>query len=518
MRIRPPSSRAVFKIRFSIFDVVLAAIAPLLALYVREAYILSYDGAVLAGIYCLVSLTFSLVAFAAFGVRDAMPRYFSVHDAIDLAKAVFVAELMTCIVLFTFTRLEGIPRSTPVIHGLILGAGLVSLRALAHLADRDRKLADRPRNAESENIILIGLNDLSSLYMKALEAFAAGRQRIIALLDDRPRAIGRSVHGVRVFGPPAHLRSLVEEFAVHGIRTDRVVVGGEADCLSDEALSEIEQVCAQCNIKLDYVPHLFGFGPATSTAEVDRAVSAPAAAAETIRSVPLRRYFRFKRLIDFIVALLLVIALLPVWLVVVCLAFLDVGAPILFWQQRTGQDGRHFLLHKIRTLRPPFDWRGRPIADRQRVSWIGQLLRGTRLDELPQLLNVLVGDMSLIGPRPLLPRDQPPTPAVRLMVRPGITGWAQVNGGKLLSPREKEVLDEWYIRNASLRLDLSILAMTLASLVRGDRRSEQALLAARNAARPGGDGETPSARIGDASHLVSTLIQDESPPPIARSW
>jgi lipopolysaccharide/colanic/teichoic acid biosynthesis glycosyltransferase len=298
-------------------------------------------------------------------------------------------------------------------------------------------------------------------------------------------------------------------------------VGGETDCLSDEALSEIEQVCAQCNIKLDYVPRLFGFGPATSTAEVGRAASAPAAVAETIHSVPLRRYFRFKRLIDFVVALLLVIVLLPVWLAVVCLAFLDVGAPILFWQQRTGQDGRHFLLHKIRTLRPPFDWRGRPIADRQRVSWIGQLLRGTRLDELPQLLNVVVGDMSLIGPRPLLPRDQPPTPAVRLTVRPGITGWAQVNGGKLLSPREKEILDEWYIRNASLRLDLSILAMTLASLVRGDRRSERALLAARNAARPGGDGETPSARLGDASHRpipVSPLIQDESPPPIARSW
>jgi lipopolysaccharide/colanic/teichoic acid biosynthesis glycosyltransferase len=106
------------------------------------------------------------------------------------------------------------------------------------------------------------------------------------------------------------------------------------------------------------------------------------------------------------------------------------------------------------------------------VSRIGRFLRRTRLDELPQLLNVLLGDMSLIGPRPLLPRDQPRNVAARLSVRPGITGWAQVNGGVLLSPDEKEQLDEWYIRNASPSLDLRIIVMTLMMFLRGDRRTE----------------------------------------------
>jgi lipopolysaccharide/colanic/teichoic acid biosynthesis glycosyltransferase len=106
------------------------------------------------------------------------------------------------------------------------------------------------------------------------------------------------------------------------------------------------------------------------------------------------------------------------------------------------------------------------------VSRIGRFLRRTRLDELPQLLNVLAGDMSLIGPRPLLLRDQPRNAAARLAVRPGITGWAQVNGGVLLSPDEKEQLDEWYIRNASPLLDLRIIALTLRMLLRGDRRTE----------------------------------------------
>jgi lipopolysaccharide/colanic/teichoic acid biosynthesis glycosyltransferase len=152
---------------------------------------------------------------------------------------------------------------------------------------------------------------------------------------------------------------------------------------------------------------------------------------------------------------------------------------VLFWQQRVGLGSRAFLLQKFRTLRPPFDWQGREVPPDRRLSWGGRFLRKLKLDELPQLLNVLVGDMSLIGPRPLLPQDQPPNPSVRLMVRPGITGWAQVNGGNLLTPQEKDELDEWYIRNASPWLDLKIIHMTILFLLKGERRSEQALSDAR---------------------------------------
>ena len=137
-----------------------------------------------------------------------------------------------------------------------------------------------------------------------------------------------------------------------------------------------------------------------------------------------------------------------------------------------------FPLQKIRTLKPPFDWRGRKVQDVDRLSVVGRLLRKCRFDEFPQLLNVLVGDMSLIGPRPLLPRDQPANPAIRLSVRPGITGWAQVNGGNLVCAEEKDALDEWYIRNASLQLDVRIIFMTVVGLFRGERRSETAIEAA----------------------------------------
>jgi lipopolysaccharide/colanic/teichoic acid biosynthesis glycosyltransferase len=119
-------------------------------------------------------------------------------------------------------------------------------------------------------------------------------------------------------------------------------------------------------------------------------------------------------------------------------------------------------------MQSPYDRLGESLPEK-RLSTIGHLLRKTGLDELPQLLNVLVGEMSLVGPRPLLPEDQPDDPSIRLMVRPGITGWAQVNGGKQITNDEKGDLDEWYIRNASPWLDLRILLLTCRYVFIGNR-------------------------------------------------
>jgi len=517
MRLRSPSSRATPQIRFLVYDVVWAALSPLLTLYVRDAYVLSYDGALTAAIYCLVSFGFSLIAFAAFGIRDGLPRYFSVHDALDLAKAVVVGELMTCVVLFTFTRLDGIPRSTPLIHALLLGAGLIAARAFAHLVARDEPRTD-PRPPSSEHIILIGLSDLASLFIKALDAYAPGRRRVVAVLDEKPDSIGRAVSGVRVFGPPAHLHSLIEEFAVHGIRIDRVVIGGEADLVSAEALAEIQRVCAQHGLEAELLPRLFGF-LAPTPAEAGAAQTESVMAVPRAADVVLPGYFRAKPVIDFVTALVLIAALTPLWIIAATLVFVDVGSPILFWQQRTGMNGRDFLLHKFRTLQAPYDWRGEKVPDERRLSWIGQLLRRMRLDELPQLLNVLVGDMSLIGPRPLLPQDQPTAPAMRLTVRPGITGWAQVNGGTHLTAAEKDVLDEWYIRHASLWLDLRILALTPIRVLGGNRPNAQALSRAR--AEQVAGFERPLAQPRPVTSglpaVAGVPLVDDGNPPL-RSW
>jgi lipopolysaccharide/colanic/teichoic acid biosynthesis glycosyltransferase len=426
------------------------------------------------GNYALLSLVFSLIAFQVLRINGIIARYMSVTDLLTIAKAVLAGELMTATVMFTVTRLEGMPRSVPAIHALILGTGLIAYRGLANLTGKQGRYADQLRRVTNENVILIGLSDWSVLLLKYLQAQTRERRRVIALLDDDPRWIGRSVNGVQVFGPPAHLETVIEEFATHGLRTDWVVVGGAPSELSEETVAVLRGICAQRDLDLVFVPHLNALGSAercsSANKDPDRIPRSPFPSG--IRPSP---YFRFKRVIDAIIALILIFTLLPLLVMTALMVLVDVGWPVLFWQQRTGHGGRELQLYKLRTLQPPFDRRGQRIPEKQRLSGIGRLLRQTRFDELPQLLNVLVGDMSLIGPRPLLPRDQPPNSAPRLTVRPGITGWAQVNGGTLLSPTEKDALDVWYIRNASLWLDLRIIWMTFFRLVESDRRCEEAL-------------------------------------------
>ena len=144
----------------------------------------------------------------------------------------------------------------------------------------------------------------------------------------------------------------------------------------------------------------------------------------------------------------------------------------MFWQQRPGLGGRPFRLYKFRTMARPYDADGRRIADADRLSVVGRFLRRSRLDELPQLFNILIGEMSFIGPRPLLAADQYPGLDARLAVRPGMTGWAQIKGGRQLSASDKAALDVWYIRNACLRVDLEILLGTLRVILLGERKAD----------------------------------------------
>jgi sugar transferase EpsL len=146
----------------------------------------------------------------------------------------------------------------------------------------------------------------------------------------------------------------------------------------------------------------------------------------------------------------------------------DLGSPVIFQQERAGKDGALFTLWKFRTMRDAVDERGQPRPDGERLTALGRLLRAASLDELPQLLNVLRGEMSLVGPRPLLPRYLPrysAEQARRHEVKPGITGWAQVRGRNALSWNDKLALDVWYVDHQSLWLDVRILWETVAKVL-----------------------------------------------------
>lgn len=175
------------------------------------------------------------------------------------------------------------------------------------------------------------------------------------------------------------------------------------------------------------------------------------------------RSLLMKRFFDFLGAFIGLVILSPLLIFIALLVRVNMGAPVLFRQVRPGLHGKPFVLYKFRTMRNLRDAEGRLLPDEQRLTRLGAFLRSTSLDELPELFNVLKGDMSLVGPRPLLMEYLPrytPEQARRHEVKPGITGWAQINGRNALSWEEKFKLDVWYVDNWSLWLDLKILAIT----------------------------------------------------------
>jgi len=180
--------------------------------------------------------------------------------------------------------------------------------------------------------------------------------------------------------------------------------------------------------------------------------------------------WRLKRLIDVGIALAGLVVLSPLIGVVALAIRLRMGRPVLFRQDRPGYRARPFILMKFRSMRGEFDASGRTLPERDRVTKFGSFLRQTSLDELPQLWNVLKGDMSLVGPRPLLMEYLPrynAEQARRHEVRPGLTGWAQVCGRHSLSWEDRFALDVWYIDNWSLRLDFRIMMLTIPKMFGG---------------------------------------------------
>lgn len=173
----------------------------------------------------------------------------------------------------------------------------------------------------------------------------------------------------------------------------------------------------------------------------------------------------FKRLIDFIIALCTLAFIWPILLLItIWLHFANKGAGAFFTQERPGKDGRIFRLIKFKSMTDERDAEGKLLPDAKRLTHVGKFVSATSIDELPQLINVLKGDMALIGPRPLLPqylslysKEQ----ARRHEVRPGITGWAQVNGRNAISWTKKFELDVWYVDHCSLLLDLRIIVLTV---------------------------------------------------------
>src|SRR5215469_9746593 len=225
-----PSSRAYFRVKISALDACFALLSPLLALWVRDAPVLTAVSYSLF-LYWACCTIFSLLSFSFFRLEHKGLRYFSVDDIFDILKAVVVAGLLTATALFSFTRLDGIPRSTLFIHALILAAGLVAARTIAHLFEHGQKGTFR-RPLKTKYVIVIGSDYLSSAFIRWLETNEIEPKQVMAILDEH-EDLDRKISGVQVLGSPFQLLQTVEEFAVHGVEIEEVIVSSGESQLAE---------------------------------------------------------------------------------------------------------------------------------------------------------------------------------------------------------------------------------------------------------------------------------------------
>ena len=314
--------------------------------------------------------------------------------------------------------------------------------------------------------------DGEQFYIRMVDSFTDGRQRVVGILDTSPRRQGKTLGGHSVIGSPVDLGSIVDEYKVHGVSISRVMLAGARGQFLPLLWAKLQAECEAREIQFGSIADQLNLSM-TDDPLID--INALQIAGPANVEVDTRPIWRVKRLFDLLFALTAGLVLLPVGIVVAILVLIDSGFPAVFWQERLGRGGAPIYVYKFRTLKSPFDENGNLLGDEARISWLGRFLRATRLDEIPQIFNLLTGEMSVIGPRPLLPHDQPSGISMRLSVRPGITGWAQIHGGKLVGVEEKNALDEWYIRHASLGLDLTILFRTVLIAFKGDKLDDAAV-------------------------------------------
>ena len=476
LRLKKPSSHARVLLRVAIGDVLWGGVSPCAAYLLRDG-VIAHPGGV--AMYCGIALLVSLLVFQWFQTSLPLSRFYSIRDALELLKACALIAALSAVGAFLLTRLEDAPRSIPLLHFMLLASVLLGGRILLRLHATRRESTIGDLTGKMEHVLVVQASRLAWLFAKMVEELGPGGYQIVAILDERPQLQQRSLSGYPIIGGPMELEKAIVEYATHGVRIDSVLVAARPEEISAGAWAEVRRVCGARRVGLEILPDRLMSGAAAANDDAS-ASSILAAGPPNLPGAEAlaRSFWRVKRALDFMVALVVAVITAPIALIVCALVVFDVGIPVVFWQRRVGRGGAALYLYKFRTLQAPFDRRTKRRRETQESSPLGRFLRATRLDEWPQLWNVLAGEMSLIGPRPLLPEDQPEDLSLRLAIRPGVSGWAQVCGGKLISPEEKNALDVWYIRHASLGLDIVIVFRTLATLIGGDRRDEKAIAAA----------------------------------------
>ena len=493
----------------SVVDLCLIGLATVCAQLLRDSFETRLEQIVGLLPYLGLTLAAAIPGLALFRLNQSIWRLSAMPDYLNVLGAAIVTVAAAVALGFLVNRLEGVARSLPIIQAYLIVFALVGVRVLARLRHLGRGKSPAPAPLPltgPESVLVVGVNPITDLFLRSVAEYAVGRTQIAGLLAPREGQTGRLVQRHKILGSPEQVANVLLDLEVHGVPVSRIVVTVPFAELTPEARTALQETEEGSRIRVEYFADYICGGERS-----DRLAAAPQSAhgptqraGSTDVPRPLTRqhtlaqrpYGRLKRALDLVAALCATVVLSPLLVLIAALVVVEIGAPAIFWQQRPGQGGRPFRLYKFRTMARPYDAEGRRIADADRLSVCGRFLRRSRLDELPQLFNILIGEMSFIGPRPLLVADQCPGLDARLAVRPGMTGWAQIKGGRQLTASDKAALDVWYIRNACLSVDLKILAGTLRVILLGERKADTAAIqeawreVRSDAARTGWTGST----------------------------
>lgn len=460
------------------YDSFCVCVALVVALYLRHGFPLIQEGE-RGDVFQLLLATVlaALIVFSLLHIHTGIWRYTSATELSRIVLAVLLVVLLSNSGLFLVSRLEMMPRSVPPMHlalavALMGGSRLIARRFLGGW----RAKADGVRgNVLKQHVLVVGANSTAELYLQFTEAMQGKPVVVEGFLDSDKALKNWTFQTHKILGQPEDLPAVLEQYNLHGIHITHIILAQLLEELPPPARTLLENLEQKGAITLVHFGKNIGpqLQPKTKR-EMDNYYHQTSALLRSNYQAPKGVYPYVKRLLDIVLGLALLVLLLPVMALTALLVLVDVGLPLLFWQQRPGLFGKPFRLYKFRTMVA----RGRKLDEErlahksgnaERMSFIGRWIRRLRLDELPQLLHIIAGTMSLVGPRPLLPDDQPKGGEQRLSVRPGATGWAQVHGGDALTPEEKLKLDLWYIRHMSFWLDVRIIARTLWVVLREDR-------------------------------------------------
>ena len=460
-----------------VHDVAIATLSLPIAYLLRDAeLLLSPRGLDFVPTALPIMALAALIAMLTFASHRAVWRYMGVPEIVRLSQFALLAVLLFCLGQFLIDRLQDLPRAVPPLQFLVMMFLMLASR-IGYGAVL-RRTAALSTATMTKPILLIGSGDGTALFIRMLGFRRHLELEPVGILCDQV-ATNRSIAGIPVLGDLADFDRVVAKLEIQGMAPALIVITRphhELGRSSEEGYAIAEALLERADaagIDVADLPDLMRFkdeAPATALRRDDLAVDV---------------YPGLKRAFDVLISLLVLVFLSPLIALTAAVVAVFIQRPLLFLQRRPGLGRKPFKLYKFRTMRDPVDAYGRVLTDAERTPRAGRVLRRTRVDELPQFWNVLIGDMAIIGPRPLIRADldaMPDRGEARCRTKPGITGWAQVNGGHQLAAREKQALDAWYAQNASLLLDLRIVWRTLAMMLMGERRDENAIAMAMDEA------------------------------------